>query len=326
VRRDVPPPGSASRRPAATGRLVHPSVLPQRPTTRFAPAPTGYLHLGHALNAIYVWGIARATAGRVILRIEDHDRQRCRPDLEQALLDDLDWLGMAPDEPTTDSFRAGPSSFRQSDSTAAYQEALDRLTAAGLVYGCDCSRTTFARWRELNGAPWTGPGCPGGCAGRGLRSGPSVGLRVALGSGIERADDGLAGPIVDEPSREGDLLARDRHGNWTYGFAVVVDDARQDVDLVVRGADLLEATARQIRLGRLLGRARPPAFLHHPLVRRPDGSKLSKAGGDTGIRDLREAGWSPERVLGEAAAAVGLVGPGRHLRVDDLAAVIVGPA
>ena len=116
-------------------------------TTRFAPAPTGLLHLGHLANAIYVWGLARRFGGRVLLRIEDHDRQRCRPEYETALLDDLDRLEIAADEPSTDSFRAGRSAYRQSDNAAVYEAAITRLRATCDVYACDCSRTTFAAWR-----------------------------------------------------------------------------------------------------------------------------------------------------------------------------------
>ncbi|TMD31712.1 MAG: hypothetical protein E6I94_02775, partial [Chloroflexi bacterium] len=90
--------------------------MPDRPTTRFAPAPTGYLHLGHVVNAIYVWGLARVAGGRVVLRVEDHDRGRCRPEYETAMLDDVDWLDFAPDGPSTDDLRRGPSAYRQSDS------------------------------------------------------------------------------------------------------------------------------------------------------------------------------------------------------------------
>ncbi len=303
---------------------LDPTRLPSAATTRFAPAPTGYLHLGHVANAIYTWGLARAAGGRVILRIEDHDRQRCRPAYEAAILDDLDWLGLSPDTPTTDELRAGPSSFRQSDSAAVYAAALDGLDAAGLVYVCDCTRTTYGRWAAAHGRPWSGPGCPGGCRERDLGPVPGTGLRVALGAGDERFDDLLVGSTTDAPSREGDLLVRDRHGNWTYPFAVVVDDARQGVDLIIRGRDLLDATARQVRLGRLLGRAASPVFAHHPLIRKPGGAKLSKADGDTGIRDLRAAGWPPGRVLAEAATAVGLVEPGRaRVGVEELPFLVV---
>lgn len=289
-----------------------PRLLPAAPTTRFAPAPTGFLHLGHLANALYVWGIAGATSGRVLLRIEDHDRQRSRPEFEAALLDDLDALGLVPDEPTTDAFRAGPSDFRQSDRGAAYASALDGLRERGLVYACDCARSTFAAFERENGRAWSGPGCPGGCRQRDVPEAPGVGLRVALGgeqdAWLEQETwlDLLVGPMTDDPVADGDLLVRDRHDNWTYAYCVVVDDLRHGVDLVIRGRDLLHATGAQIRLGRLLGRPQPPQFLHHPLIRRPDGSKLSKADGATSVRSLLAAGRTPAELFGEAAAAVGL--------------------
>jgi len=145
-----------------------------------------------------------------------------------------------------------------------------------------------------------------------------VGTRVVLGDGDEAWDDLRLGSQRDAPNREGDLLARDRHGNWTYPFCVVVDDQRQGIDLVVRGEDLLDATARQIRLSRLLGRDWLPGFYHHPLIRKPGGAKLSKSDGDTGVRDLRARGLSPAAVLGEAAAAVGLLERPQALGPDDL--------
>jgi glutamyl/glutaminyl-tRNA synthetase len=280
------------------------------PTTRFAPAPTGFLHLGHVADAIFVWGLARVDGGQVILRIEDHDRGRCRPEFEAALLDDLDRLGFRPDRPSTDAFRAGLSPFRQSDSDGAYREALGRLRAAGLVYACDCSRATFATWESRAGRPWTGPGCPGGCQARGVSEGSATSLRVALGDGEEPFVDRILGARSGEPSARGDLLVRGQDG-WTYAFAVVVDDLRHGVDLVVRGEDLLDETPRQIRLGRLLGRTEPPGFAHHPLVRRSDGRKLSKADRDTSVRERLAAGSSAEALIGRAAAEVGLDPSGR---------------
>lgn len=138
--------------------------------------------------------------------------------------------------------------------------------------------------------------------------------------GAECFTDALLGTQRQEPAAQcGDLLLRDRLGNWTYQFAVVVDDLRQGVDLVIRGEDLLESTGRQLRLGRLLGREQPPVFLHHPLVRGEDGAKLSKARGDTGIRELRAAGLTPAAVLGRAAQAGGLLDRARPVMPADLA-------
>jgi glutamyl-Q tRNA(Asp) synthetase len=287
------------------------------PTTRFAPAPTGYLHLGHVANAIHVWGLAGAAGGRVVLRIEDHDRGRCRPGYETALLDDLDWLGFRPDRPTTDELRLGRSPFRQSDSATAYAAAIAQLTDVGLAYRCDCTRATFAAWEGERGQPWGGPACPGGCRERVVADGPEVGLRVVLGDGAESFVDRIVGVRSGQPSARGDLLVRGRDG-WTYGFAVVVDDLRHGIDLVVRGKDLLDDTPRQIRLGRLLGRSEPPEFAHHRLVSRLDGTKLSKADRDTSIRELRSAGWSAEALIGRAAAEVGLDVSGRPRSAADV--------
>jgi glutamyl-Q tRNA(Asp) synthetase len=262
--------------------------------TRFAPAPTGYLHLGHVANAVWTWGLGAASGARVLLRIEDHDRQRCRPAFDAALLEDLDWLG----------FRADAGPIRQSDAAAlaAYEAAEGSLRAEGRVYGCDCTRSTFAAWAAAHGRPWSGPGCPSGCRDRALEGPVS---RVALGGGGEAWMDQLVGPCRDDVAPGGDLPIRDRHGNWTYAFCVVVDDLHHGVDLVVRGRDLLDATAGQIRLARLLGREIPPTFAHHPLVRRPDGRKLSKSAGDTAVRELRAAGRSAADVIAMAADATG---------------------
>jgi glutamyl/glutaminyl-tRNA synthetase len=282
--------------------------LPGGLRTRFAPAPTGYLHLGHIANALVVWGVARATGGRVVLRIEDHDRQRCRPEYELALLDDLDALGFVADEPAMGSLRSGaPSAYRQRDNGPAYAAALDDLAGRGLVYGCACGRSTFRDWAASHGRPWSGPGCPGGCSASRLeRDAPGITWRVALGDGDEAWTDLVLGPQRGRPAGPGDLPARDRHGNWTYAFCVVVDDFRDRIDLVIRGEDLLVATPAQIRLGWLLGRATPARFLHHPLIRRRDGRKLSKADGATSVRELLTAGASAEELRARAAAAIGL--------------------
>ena len=262
--------------------------------TRFAPAPTGYLHLGHVANAVWTWGLAVSSRAEVLLRIEDHDRQRSRPEFDAALMEDLRWLGFRPDR--------GPVRQTDPDALAAYDEARRSLSERGLVYGCGCSRSTFAAWAATHGRAWSGPGCPGGCRERSVE-GPV--LRAALGGGDESWMDGLLGSCRDDVAPTGDPPIRDRHGNWTYGFCVVIDDHRHGVDLVVRGRDLLHATPSQIRLARLLGRETPPAFAHHALIRRPDGRKLSKSSGDTAVRELREAGRSPAEVVALAATATG---------------------
>ncbi len=258
-------------------------------TTRFAPAPTGFLHLGHIVNAIHVWSLAQQEGGRVLLRIEDHDRQRSRPEFEHAILEDLAWLGFHPAEPFG----------RQSDRDAIYESALDRLRKQGLVYACECSRSGIA----AAGEPGTELRYPGTCAGKGLAESPGRGTRVRLERSIERFTDRRLGSCEQCPAdQSGDLLVRDRDGNWTYQFAAAVDDFDQGVTFVVRGEDLLTSTGRQIQLARLLGRTEPAEFFHHALIMKSPTQKLSKSDGDTGIRDLRAKGWSPASVIGYAAS------------------------
>ena len=280
--------------------------------SRFAPAPTGFLHLGHVVNAVYVWRETRARGGRVLLRIEDHDRQRSRREYELEILDDLAWLGFAADEPPV----------RQSERGDIYEDALDRLRRQGLVYACNCSRAEIER-AGLKACATDAPSAndasvaqpfraadlelryPGTCRHRGLAEGAGVGIRVRLDDTVERFIDLRHGPQAQQPSAQcGDLLVKDREGNWTYQFVATVDDLVQGVTLVVRGDDLLASTGRQIQLARLLGRAEPPQFLHHPLVMKSAGQKLSKSDRDSGIRELRAAGWTPERVIGLAMSLI----------------------
>jgi glutamyl-Q tRNA(Asp) synthetase len=315
--------------------------------SRFAPAPTGFLHLGHVVNAVHVWGETRTRAraagagpGRVLLRIEDHDRQRSRREFESAILDDLAWLGFVADEPLV----------RQSERDDIYLQALEDLRRRGLVYACNCSRAEVANAQARLNPCATDVGeavvvqvdvsepvvaqadgseavvvqafrpaetelrYPGTCADRGLAEGPGLGLRVRLEPSVERFVDLRVGPQEQRPSEQcGDLLVRDRDGNWTYQFAATVDDYVQGVTLVIRGVDLLPSTGRQIQLARLLGRAEPPVFLHHPLIMKSVASagglsgrsqKLSKSDGDTGIRELRARGATPAQVIDAAMAAL----------------------
>jgi glutamyl-tRNA synthetase/glutamyl-Q tRNA(Asp) synthetase len=242
------------------------------------------------VNAVYVWGVARALGGRVILRIEDHDRIRSRPEFERAILEDLDWLGFIPDE-------GGEPVLRQSDTPGIHEAALERLRRTAHVYACDCSRKAIGSGRYS-----------GRCRTRAIVEDARHGLRVEVGPGVERTDDLALGRLEQVPADQcGDILLRDRDGNWTYQFAVTVDDYRQGITLVVRGADLVSSTGRQIALARMLGRTEPPVFLHHPLILTRRGEKLSKSRSDTGVRELRRAGVPAAEVIGRAAAAVGLI-------------------
>ena len=266
--------------------------------TRFAPAPTGYLHIGHVLNAIFVWGVARQIGASVMLRIEDHDRQRSRPEYEDALREDLAWLGFTPD-----------AESRQSDRSAIYEDALARLGAAGLTYVCGCTR------KDMDGERY-----PGTCRGRALDAAEGRGVRMRVEPVEETFDDLRLGPQVQSPAQQsGDVLLRDRLGFWTYQFAAAVDDFVQGVTHVIRGEDLLSSTGRQIQLARRLGRGTPAAFLHHPLLMKSASRKISKSDGDTGVRDLRAAGWSAPRVIGHAAALGGLIASPRDVFAEEIA-------
>jgi glutamyl-Q tRNA(Asp) synthetase len=289
--------------------------------TRFAPAPTGYLHLGHLVNAIHVWGIARAFGGTVRLRLEDHDLTRCKPEYEAALLEDLEWLGFVPDEATVREFRSGPTPHRQSDNGAAYARALARLHAAGLVYPCTCSRRDVLRVVG-DVPPGDEPCYPGTCRTTPRAAESTRARRVQLSDDEVRFDDLRLGLQQQVPATQsGDVLVRDRFGHWTYQFAVVVDDLDQAVDVVIRGEDLLSSTGRQVLIGRALGRATPPQYLHHPLLLHADGRKLSKAASDTSLRELRAAGATAESLIGEAAARSGLQADARPISAAEVAAL-----
>lgn len=309
--------------PADTWRSTLAQSLPPRPwRTRFAPAPTGFLHLGHLVNAMHVWGIARAHGGTVLLRIEDHDRTRCRPEYEQALLDDLEWLGFEPDLFETRSFRRPdePHPARQSDQDVRYAGALARLEVQGLVYPCRCTRRDIAR--VVPHEPGEEPRYPGTCASLHVPPDESFARRVRLEERTFTFDDLRLGPLQQTPSRQcGDVLVRDRHAQWTYQFAVTVDDMVHDIHVVIRGEDLLASTGRQLQLAAQLGRTVAPRFLHHTLLVHPDGSKLSKAGHDTSLRELRDAGSSAAMLLGVAAHRAGLQPEPRSIEARDVAAL-----
>jgi glutamyl/glutaminyl-tRNA synthetase len=257
--------------------------------TRFAPAPTGYLHVGHVVNALHVWGLAKELGAQVILRIEDHDRVRCKPEYEAAIREDLAWLGFVSDVEAP----------RQSERGARYAEVMAGLEARGLAYPCDCSRKDIAA--EAGDVFNEETRYTGRCRDRNLDPASTPARRIVMEPGPESFTDLIAGSQSQEPAMQcGDFLARDRVGNWTYQFAVTVDDLDQGVDLVIRGSDLLASTGRQIRLARMLGRTNMPAFAHHTLIRKDDGAKLSKSDGDTGIRELRSRGLSAGDVLEQA--------------------------
>ena len=259
------------------------------PRTRYAPSPTGYLHLGHVANAIVVWGLARQLGGQVLLRLETHDRGRCRPEYSAAILEDLAWLGFEPDAGPVDQSDGGP-----------YETALDTLRSAGLVYACACSRRDWVVASD-------GAACyTGRCRALRLADQPGRALRLRVDGGLEMFPAGDGVLAAQDAADGGDIILRDRDGCWSYHLAVSVDDLRQRIDLVIRGGDLLPATGVQVRLARLLGRSAPATFVHHPLILGADGRKLSKSNRDTGVREMRAGGASPAEVLGLAAWRAGL--------------------
>ena len=254
---------------------------------RFAPYPTGLLHLGNLRTALASWLSARAAGGRWIIRMEDVDGPRCRRDLGEAQLWDLAALGLESDLPLV----------WQSEHSQAYREALAGLHRAGLLYPCTCTRKDL---QVLASAPHTEDGLrpyPGQCRGRAWE-GFDRALRLRLPEGPVAWEDRLLGSQIDVPgSLTGDPLLFRRDGCFAYHLAVVVDDGAQGVTEVVRGADLRSVTATQIRLQGALGLPRP-AYAHLGMVMAPDGSRLGKRAGALGLAALATRGISTEEIIG----------------------------
>ena len=293
------------------------------PVTRFAPSPTGWLHLGHVVNALWTWGAAAAAGGSVILRIEDHDRVRCRPEYEQQIYRDLEWLGFRPEPSSWNSLTGGgPSPFRQSDCTDRYAAAIDRLRPLG-VYPCDCTRGSILQSIGRAEHPFNEEvAYPGTCRWRRLDESVVRGLRLPLAAEEVAFEDVRRGRQSQRPAAQcGDLLLRDARGQWTYQCCVVVDDLAQGVTMVVRGDDLLPSTGRQLQLRSLLGGGREVAFLHHPILRGDTGAKLSKKDRSRGLKEMRAAGMTAAEVLGEAARQGGLAAAADPVRPADAGAL-----
>ncbi len=276
--------------------------------TRFAPSPTGFLHLGHVASAAFVFGIGRAIGARILLRIEDHDRGRSRAEFEDAARRDLAWLGFEAD-----------ATSRQSDDWGYYEAELERLGKTAHVYACDCTRK---RIQEGGGGDGGELRYDGRCRARHLPYAAGVGLRVVTPAGVQSFVDGRLGELSQDPARQcGDLLLKDRDGNYTYQFAVTADDRREGVNLVVRGQDLTASTGRQIWLGQVLGRTEAARFYHHPLIKDPSGQKLGKRFFSESVASRRERGERPEDLLGEALEAVGVLAAVRPVTARELPAL-----
>lgn len=285
--------------------------------TRFAPSPTGFLHLGHVVNAIWVWGIAGGMGGEVILRMEDHDRTRCKPVYEEGILEVLEWLGLRPDRGMAGEFRAGKTDYRQSDCRILYAAALESLREGGAVYPCTCSRRIL---KERLGPGNGEETCYDGyCRERRLDWEGERSLRLKIGGERVVFEDLMQGRQEQRPAEQcGDFVLRDRNGNWTYQFCVVMDDIRQGVNLVIRGVDILSSTGRQILLAKGLGHEGQPAYLHHGLLVDEEGRKLSKRDFASDVHARMRNGEAAEEVLGEAAWRAGLLDRQRPVEASEL--------
>ena len=275
---------------------------------RFAPSPSGRLHLGNLLCALLVWLSARQKDGRVLLRVEDLDTARCPRRYSEQMERDLQWLGLDWDIGPGKDGGTGP--YYQSQRTEIYQAALKTLREKGLVYPCFCTRAEL----HAASAPHTSDGnvvYPGTC--RGLtaeqiaekRKKKAPAYRLMVPDEDITFTDGCMGPHTENLLHDcGDFYLRRADGVFAYQLAVVVDDARMGVTEVVRGADLLSSTARQLYLYRLLG-LKAPQFAHCPLLLAPDGRRLSKRDGDQSLENLR-AKYTAQEIVGRLAFAYGL--------------------
>ncbi|MCA6124865.1 tRNA glutamyl-Q(34) synthetase GluQRS [Bradyrhizobium sp. WSM 1704] len=277
------------------------------PVFRFAPSPNGYLHLGHAYSALLNFDLARQSGGRLLLRIEDIDATRCRPEFEQAIYEDLAWLGIGWETPVR----------RQSEHFAAYRAAVERLAAQGLVYPSFESRAEIARLvagKEARGAwprdPDGAPLYPGTARSLGpeerdrlMAHGLPFAQRLDMAAACARAGrlnwreagegpGGETGEVAARPEAWGDVILARKETPTSYHLSVVIDDALQGVTDVVRGIDLFWSTSVHRLLQTLLGLPQP-AYRHHRLVRDAAGQKLSKSTRATGLRELRAEGASP---------------------------------
>ena len=291
---------------------------------RYAPSPTGDLHLGNLRTALLAWLFARSTGGQFVLRIEDLDRPRVRPEASERMLFDLRWLGLDWDEGPDIGGPYAP--YIQSERQEIYTTYVQQLVDKDLIYPCYCSRAEIAR---VASAPHgnEGPRYPGTC--RKLTQAqrrqheanncrPSMRFRVDDERNVSFTDL-LVGPVEQQVQQTvGDFIVCRSDGIFAYQFAVVVDDALMHINQVVRGVDLLQSTARQILLFEALG-FQVPTFAHVPLLLDKQGKRFSKRTQSAGLEPLRSAGVSPAQVVGQMAAECGLVDRGEQLSAGELA-------
>jgi glutamyl-Q tRNA(Asp) synthetase len=271
------------------------------PVTRFAPSPTGRLHLGHAASAIRAHDFARGAGGRFLLRIEDIDGTRSREEHVAGILEDLAWLGLDWDGPVV----------RQSQRLALYDDALDRLREAGLAYPCVCTRADIAASLSAPHGP-AGAIYPGTCRARAVDLSLPHCWRLDMARAVAFAGplawhDAAAGTVEADPLAHGDVVLARKDAPASYHLAVTVDDAAQGVTDIVRGDDLFASTHVHRLLQALLDLP-TPRYHHHPLLTGPDGKRLAKRDGAPSLADLRAGGADGAAVAADLRKAIGLAG------------------
>ncbi len=286
---------------------------------RYAPSPSGPLHLGNARTALLAWLQVRLSGGRFVMRMEDLDRSRVRPGGAKQIIDDLRWMGLDWDEGPDVGGETGP--YEQSARDGIYAAALARLRDAHTIFPCFCSRKDI---EKAASAPHgsDGPIYPGTCRDRDLAfketGGGSTALRYRVAAGRIEVEDVVTGSIVQDLSRDvGDFVVRRSDGVFAYQFAVVVDDALMGVTDVVRGVDLRESTPRQLALFRALDLP-APRYWHVPLMADGDGNRMSKRDGSESVMMFRARGGQPAELVGQLATSVGLCPPETSVSVEEL--------
>ena len=289
-------------------------------TIRFAPSPTGFLHEGHLLSALYVWAAAKKWNLKIHLRIEDHDQGRARKEYIDSIYEDLAWLG----------FRYDSESI-QSSHFDFFQSILEKLDEKGLVYPCTCSRKQLI---AENPRSETGEVIyQGKCRTQPRPCSEPHSLRIAIPDKVINWHDERLGDFSERPKFQcGDFPIRDRDGFWTYQFAVCIDDIAQEITHIVRGEDILPSTARQILLSEMISDAydaskilpayRRPLYLHHPLIVDSTGKKLSKREHAHSIRQDKDQGVSPEQLLGRVLYKAKILSEDSPISLENAIALV----
>ncbi len=295
---------------------------------RFAPSPTGFLHEGHLLSALYVWAAARKWDLKIHLRIEDHDQGRARKEYIDGIREDLAWLGFKYD---SESIQSSHFNF--------FQNVLDKLTAKGFVYPCTCSRKQL---QSENPISETGEVIyQGKCShviarsesDKAIYCSEPHSLRIVIPDKVINWHDERLGDFSENPQKQcGDFPIRDRDGFWTYQFAVCVDDLTEGITHIVRGEDIRNSTARQIALSKLISDTcqgdlpipayTRPLYLHHPLIVDSSGKKLSKREHAYSLRQDKDAGKTAQEILGQILYKAGFLGNNTPIALDQTIAIV----